>query len=161
MKTDTELKLKDAASQMKLAIKHSGDDDIFRSCINSFISTGRSVTFVMQKESKSLDILGEWYEEQMSHLKKCPIMKFFHDNRTHTIHKGVIKPTKKIIPVWDVKVNGIPQPGIKTVMIWKFDNIDKFMPGNSGNVFRLCELYYITLKWLVSKWLEKRKLIIG
>lgn len=49
--TETEMKLRDAATQMKLALEHMTDDEVVRSCVNSYISLARSVTFVMQRES--------------------------------------------------------------------------------------------------------------
>lgn len=47
--TAVQLKLQDAGTQMKLAIANSTDEAIFRSCINSYISLARSVTFVMEE----------------------------------------------------------------------------------------------------------------
>jgi hypothetical protein len=49
--TETQLKLRDAGTQMKLAIENNGNEDIFRSCINAYISAARSVAMVMEKES--------------------------------------------------------------------------------------------------------------
>jgi len=155
--TDTEFKLRDAASQMKLALKHTGDDDTLRSCINAFISHARSVTFIMQEESSGFPALEGWYKEQMSHIGELPIMKFFNEKRVHTIHKGVIKPTKHTTPVWDLKVNGIPKPGIGTMTFWQFEGVVNFMPNDSGGVFRLCEEYFKILRRLVTEWLKKRR----
>lgn len=155
--SDTVLKLRDAATQMKLALKHPEDDDVFRSCINSFISNARSVTFVMQKESSSTPGLTEWYEEQMENLKKLPLMKFFHENRNHTIHRGVVKPNKRTAEGSNIKVSGIPVPGTATVSYWLFEGIEKYRPKDSGNVLRLCEEYFSIIKWLVMEWLKKRK----
>ena len=94
--TDTELKFRDSAIQMKIAIGRTTDDETIRSCINAYISLARSVTFVMQKESSDYTELMAWYENQMAALKKLPIMNFFNAKRVHTIHKGVVKPTRSI-----------------------------------------------------------------
>jgi hypothetical protein len=155
--TDTELKLRDAATQMKLALQPGTDDETLRSCINAYLSHARSVTFVMQKESSDYPELMAWYDGQMSHLKELPIMKFFNEKRVHTIHKGVVKPIKHVTPVWDLKVNGVPQPGQGTMTFWQFDGVGDFIPGSSGGVFRLCEQYFMILRRLVIEWLKKRK----
>lgn len=155
--TDTELKLRDAAAQMKLSLKHTEDVDTLRSCINAYVSHARSVTFVMQKESSDNKELKDWYEYQMSGLKKLPLMKFFNETRTFSIHKGVVKPTKHTTECRNIVVNGIPQPGTGTVTFWQFEGITDFIPDDSGGVFRLCEEYFKILKWLVVSWLKKRK----
>lgn len=154
--TDTELKLRDAAAQMKLALKHTGDEETLRSCINAYISHARSVTFVMQKESSHPE-LKSWYEDQMSRLKESPVLNFFNDKRVHIIHKGVVKPQKHVAPIWDFKMNGVPQPGQGTMTFWQFEGVQDFIPGDSGGVFRLCEQYFVILRWLVTEWLKKRK----
>jgi hypothetical protein len=85
-------------------------------------------------------------------------MKFFNDKRTHSIHKGVVKPIKQEGPIWDYKVNGIPAPpGRRSIVFWRFDGVEDYMPGDSGGVFRLCEEYFKILRGLVAEWLGKRK----
>ena len=159
IQTETELKLRDAAIQMKLALD-AAEDDIFRSCVNSFISHARSVTFVMQTESASDPVLSEWYTKVMSVIKEMPIMKFFNEKRVHSIHKGVVKPNKTITPIKNFQVDGVLQIGTGSMSMWTFDDIQKFLPGDSGNVYRLCEQYYLILKWLVERWLKKKKELI-
>lgn len=155
--TETELKLRDAGIQMKLVLRDTTDDETFRSCINAYLSHARSVTFVMQKESGGNPELKAWYESQMARLKELPIMRFFNEKRTHTIHKGVVKPIKHETPVWDVKVNGAVLPGQGKMTFWQFDGVVEFIPGSSGGVFRLCEEYFKILRWLVMEWIKKRK----
>lgn len=155
--TDTQLKLRDAAIQMKIALSQTADDETIRSCINAYLSHARSVTFVMQRESSDHPQLIMWYESQMAHIKDLPIMKFFNHKRVHTIHKGVVKPIKHVAPIWDLKVNGILQPGEGSMTFWQFDGVDEFIPGRSGGMFRLCEEYYKILRWLVIEWLKKRE----
>jgi hypothetical protein len=101
--------------------------------------------------------LMEWYENQMSGLKELPIMKFFNKKRVHTIHKGVVKPMKQILPIEDLKINGILQAGQGAMVVWQFEDMENFIPGSSGNVFRLCEEYFRILRSLVEEWCKKRK----
>lgn len=90
--TETEIKLRDAAIQLQLAVDHINDEDYFRACINSFISFARSVTMVMEKESSKNPELLEWYKANTDVFANDPVMKFFNDQRVHTIHRGNVKP---------------------------------------------------------------------
>jgi hypothetical protein len=49
---------------MRLALKAPCDEEIVRSCINAFVSAGRSMTFVMQRESHDVPELKAWYEQR-------------------------------------------------------------------------------------------------
>ena len=154
--TQTELKLRDAATQMKLAIKNMDDENILRSCINSFISQARSVTLVMQKESAYSPGLKNWYKNKMEQLKQLPILKFFNDKRIHTIHIGNVEPSKVTATVLSVNYGEGAYPGDKLTM-WKFNDIERYIPGDSGGCFRLCEEYYKILRTLVNDWLCQKK----
>jgi hypothetical protein len=55
--TETKLKLRDADIQLNLANEHIGEADIFRSCINSYITIARSVTFILQKDTAPSQVL--------------------------------------------------------------------------------------------------------
>lgn len=155
--TETEVKLRDAATQMRLLLKNDTDEQIVRSCINSYISFGRSVTFLMQKESSYSPELLSWYKKQMKELQKLPIMRFFNEKRVHSIHRGVVKPNLKSAPIYNLKINGIPQPGSSFMFAWQFDDVKEYIPNDSGNMLRLCEEYFRILKSLVSSWLQRRK----
>lgn len=49
--------------QMKSKFKE-GKTEEFKHCINAFLSSARSVTFVMQKEFRKYKEFDEWYELQ-------------------------------------------------------------------------------------------------
>lgn len=148
---ETQLKLRDAGNQMKLALANWRDEDIFRSCLNSFISHARSVTFVMQKESSGNAELTQWYEKTMDELKQLPIMKFFHEQRTHIIHRGIVRPIFRAVPIKEVIVDGKTYTG-GTVTTWTFSDAHKYIPDSNGNVGKLCEQYFLILKELVHQW---------
>ena len=145
---------------MKLAIENIGNEDIVRSCINAYISAARSVTLVMEKESAADPDLLAWYKAQMAPLGQLPLMRFFNDRRVHTIHRGNVKPLSHTVPIRNLEVNGQKlNPGTGTMTVYVFDNFDEYMPGRSGNVFRLCEQYFVILKTLVHEWLNQKELI--
>jgi hypothetical protein len=186
---NTQLKLKDASTQMKIAIKNSTDEDVFRSCINAFISHARSVTFIMQKESSKNDELNKWYKNEQNRLEQLPLLEFFNKKRVYSIHRGVVSPTKDQVSVYDSKSSYLKFPGGKTleqwnctakikhirfvegdivtrvgnnIIAWFFDDIQDYIPGDSGNVLRLCEQYFGILKDLVYSWnLKRRELNLG
>ena len=102
--TQTEIKLSDAAVQMKLALEKSDSEAVFRSCINSFISSARSVTMVMEKESAPIPELKKWYKNEMEQLSQLPVMKFFKEQRTHSIHRASISPKTNSAPILILKL---------------------------------------------------------
>ncbi len=151
--TKTELKLIDAGNQMKIALEHTEDEDIFRSCINSFIALARSVTFVMQKESAYNKELTSWYKTQMQKLEQLPIMQFFHEKRTYTMHLGHIEPIHCSVPIKSIIIDGKEEPvsgGVLTY--WIFDDAKSTILNSNGNVLQLCEEYFLILKNLVRNW---------
>jgi len=154
--TETQIKLRDAATQMKLALKNNDNEDILRSCINSYISFARSVTFIMQKESAQYPQLLSWYEGKMEKLRQLPLLKFFNAQRVHSIHKGNISPIQQSTRIWDIQYGTKKMPGEGIMTVWLFDEIEQFIPGDSGNVFRLCEQYFLILKQLVHEWLQEK-----
>ncbi|MCO6432239.1 MAG: hypothetical protein J5J00_15400 [Deltaproteobacteria bacterium] len=182
MKTETELKIIDASTQIKLAMANRHDEGIFRSCLNSFISTARSITFVMESESSDPE-LKSWYKCQTAVLGATPLFKFFNQQRVYTVHKGVISPTKFAHPVTDASFQQVADEDgnlrwTGTVRIplgknlepisakpedrdyisyWLFDDVSEFLPAHSGNVDSLCKQYFQALKVLVKGWLGKRR----
>ena len=181
--TETVLKLRDAASQMKLAIAHINDEETFRSCINAFLSAARSVTMVLERECKPLEMT-DWYKRKTEILGKTPLFRFFNDQRVYSIHRGVVQPVRKEHEVisasfWyeqnetgkqtlaassEIRANHL---SINTrdiaafstdgmIWAWFFSEPQIHMPGDSGNVLRLCEDYYVCLKWFVEEWFRER-----
>lgn len=144
---------------MLLALEHSEDDPKVRSCVNSYISHMRSVTFVMQKESAQYPELLKWYNATMEKMKGAPLLKFFNEKRVHSIHRGVVKLEKTSTTIYNVVVNGVELPGSGTATSLQFNGIQEYMPHDSGNVFRLCEEYYKVMKWMVQEWLRQRRLL--
>lgn len=81
--SETQLKLRDAGIQMKLAVQNIGDDAIFRSCVNAFTAS-RSILEVMKDESLGDEQLLNWYDTQVLALKRLTCRAvFFSTERTH------------------------------------------------------------------------------
>jgi SEC-C motif len=63
--TETEIILRDAETQLRVAFRHAADPEILRSCVNGFIESARSVTFVMRREFGGRgELLRDWFEAQ-------------------------------------------------------------------------------------------------
>jgi hypothetical protein len=159
--TETELKLRDAENQLQLAMQNAADEDLVRSCINAFITFGRSVTMVMEGECHELPGLLDWYKSKTAGFKTSPevaIWAYFAENRTYTTHSGVIKPVEVIASVTGLEINGVPQPTSPnaSMSFIRFAN----PPGedwmDSGGIFRLCQSYLRLLRLFVTEWLARR-----
>ena len=196
VRTSTELKLDDAAAQMRLAIAHDQEDATFRSCINAYLATSRSVTMVMERESKDIDekarsdsSLLEWYKDHSKALGAAPFFRFFNERRVFTIHRGVVEPVMKSWPIENVRLRSITDENGKpftegqwdvlsdmspgdvgdvftlmpdgTMTAWVFDDFAEVWPHHSGNVLSLCEMHFLTLKWMVQEWLRRREIILA
>jgi hypothetical protein len=110
----------------------------------------------MQRESAEHPTLKEWYEERQKDLLVDPLMRFFNEKRTYSIHRGVITPKRSVLPIYNLKIGNVPQLGNATMTIIAFDGVKEYLPKSSGNMYRLCEEYYIKLKALVKEWLSIR-----
>lgn len=130
--TDTERKLRDAETQFRLAMQNHGDEETVRSCINAVISHGRSVTLVMQAESGATGLpLRAWYDRRMAELlasPRGPLLKFFNDQRVHTIHRGVVAPQQVTTRAMEFRVNGIPTNSEPTVTFYRFEGVRDYLP---------------------------------
>lgn len=159
--TETELKLRDAEIQFRLALENTGDEDVVRSCINSMITTARSVTMVMERESAIHDALLSWYKTRIVNLKESEhgvLLKYFNENRTYTIHKGVVTPARLTAQVTDFTKNGVPQPisPDATMIFYRFANPPGDKVDDSAGIFRLCRAYLDVMGALVAEWLVQR-----
>jgi hypothetical protein len=152
--TDTETKLADARIQLRLAEVHIREYDVVRSCINGFISSARSVTFTMQKESGGSDEFASWYTQKQADMQANPLLLFFDDQRTISIHQRSVEPNQRSVNIQRIEVAGRVVGTGGTITAYEFEGYRNLVPGDSGNVFRLCRQYYTYVERLVQEWLE-------
>jgi hypothetical protein len=155
--TDTETKLSYTKTQLALAMKHIDEYDVVRSCINAFISSARSVTFAMQKESGNSIKFATWYATKQSETKTNPMLRFFNEQRNISIHQRSVEPNQRTATIQQVEVAGRVVGIGGTVTAFEFVGYGTFVPGDSGNVFRICEQYFSYLESLVQEWLDLMK----
>jgi hypothetical protein len=125
------------------------DEDFFRSCINAFISAARSITMVMERESKKNPELWAWYKSQTERFAGDAVMQFFNEQRVLTIHRGNVKPKAQHIPLQN---KAVAEANHGTVSIWVFDNVNASVPDETGNVLRMCDDYLQSLERMVIEW---------
>lgn len=154
--TETQLKLRDAGIQMRLGMANTDNEDVFRSCINAFISSGTSILDVIKEESQGNSKLRRWSEAEIEKVKALGIVQFFGDQRDVTIHRETIKPKSYSTPV-SLVIDGKEMPEQVMMRVWIFENVGTYLPGDTGNVFRLCEQYFGILKSLVHGWLREKE----
>jgi hypothetical protein len=77
--TETESKLWDAASQIRLALEPDAADETVRSSVVAFIGNARTAARAMQEESGATVDLSHWYERQMGLVKDAPLVKLFNE----------------------------------------------------------------------------------
>jgi hypothetical protein len=85
--------------QMKLNVK---DQNAFKHNLGAFLSSARSVTFVLQKEYAEDERFQKWYSEKQEDMRKDKLLRFFLDKRDYVIHESPIEPKGKVfITVYD------------------------------------------------------------
>lgn len=151
--TETETKLVDARVQLELAETNGADFERVRSCINAFISSARSVTFAMQKESSGSKEFDAWYAAKQAEMKANPMLRFFHEQRTISIHERSVRPNQRTVPILHVSIGGRIVGTGGTVMTYEFNEYRDYVPEDNGNVFRISKQYYSYLEQLVEEWL--------
>src|SRR4051794_31573692 len=92
------------------------DDDAFVLALNNFISTARSVTFVLQTEGRRRDRerFDPWYAEKQVEMRGDPRMKWLHDARaaiqkqgdldTHSVARVSVMATDTDIHIAEIEV---------------------------------------------------------
>jgi len=100
MKSKTQLKLEEALFFLKKMEKNFNLDPDFDFYFNAFISSGRSVTFVMQKEYSKAHGFKEWYENRVLNEKENTLLKKISmDLRNTSIHLESLKTSIEYVVV--------------------------------------------------------------
>jgi hypothetical protein len=157
MKTETAIKLEDSQVQLRLVKKFIEDEETVRSCINSFVSLARSITFVMQAESGGIPALSDWYDEQMAQMCANPLLKFFNAKRVYSVHKGSIVLVKaQYAFLAPAQIAGCAYLAPPHITGWLFDDTEQFGVAPHTSAVYLCEQYVSLMAGLVQDWHIKR-----
>ena len=141
------------------------------------------------EKARSDSSLLDWYKIHSQALGSAPFFRFFNEQRVFTIHRGVVEPVKKSWPIENVRLRSITDENGKrstegqwdvlsdtspggvgdvftlmpdgTMTAWVFDDFAEVWPHHSGNVLSLCEMHFLTLKWMVQEWLRRREIIFA
>jgi hypothetical protein len=98
MKSKTQLKLQEALFFLEKMEEFYTVNPDFDYYFNAFISSGRSVTFVMQKEYSKIQGFEEWYENRVLNEKENTLLKKLSiDLRNTSIHLKSLTTTLEYI----------------------------------------------------------------
>lgn len=92
--SDTKIKLEESRYFLARTRENINNPEYFSFNLSAFLSSSRSVTWVMQKEFLGSNGFDKWYENkqrQMDHE-----FKFFKDERNVTVKERTIMPNKKV-----------------------------------------------------------------
>jgi len=80
----------------------------FECNLQAFISSSRSVTFIMQKEYSNKPDFEQWYRKKQDEMRGDQMLSFFNEARTTSIH---LKPLNlsTIARVRDMHIDRVPQ----------------------------------------------------
>lgn len=139
---------------------------IFIFNLDAFLSTSRSITFVLQKEFKSNPKFKCWYCKKQDEMRKDELMRFFTDMRDISIHEG--SPQTQVVTTIGVVDTGsgyesglsitkINADGTKEVVEFKLPDVKEkpiaettptthcnyyfFNERSDNDVAKLCEQY--------------------
>jgi len=172
MISNTRDKLNEAKYFLEHMKENLSDRDAFKYNLSAYLSSARSVTFIMQSEFDKVSGYKEWYSEEQSRMKEDDNMVFFNDKRAMTIHKQPVRPSAHInvgiteqVSIGEnfsyvithddgtVERGGsesvTPPPPAKTEItsewLWYFDEFPK------KDIVTLCEEHIVKLETLVAE----------
>jgi hypothetical protein len=94
--SDTQHKLEESKYFLDRTRENINSRKYFSFNLSAFLSSTRSVTWVMQKEFRHCNGFDKWYEDERTQMKKDPQCKFIVDKRDVTVHERTIMPNKKV-----------------------------------------------------------------
>jgi hypothetical protein len=62
------------------------DRAVFKFNLSAFLSSGRSVTWYLQKEYAHNSKFKEWYPKKQDEMEKDPVLQFFNEKRVAVVH---------------------------------------------------------------------------
>lgn len=60
----------------------------FQYVLNAFLSAGRSVTFLLEKENEDSDEFNEWYPEKREEMRESTLFEAMKEARNFAVHEG-------------------------------------------------------------------------
>jgi hypothetical protein len=94
--TDARHKVKEAEYFFEKMKKNIEDDKVFSFNLSAFLTSARSVTFLMQKEYQHVLGFQDWYADKRKLMQSDNDFEFFNDLRVATVHTKAIMPNKKV-----------------------------------------------------------------
>jgi hypothetical protein len=138
------------------------DPHLFQTNLDAFVETARNITFVMQKEFTPKTGFTEWYSKKREMMGKDPLITFFNNKRTISVHEkpietilsGTISLKRGYAIVGQKFESPNPEPEeYHSITATKYSrNFEDHPKGYSKKeVISLCEEYAIKLGLLVDE----------
>jgi len=181
--SNTQRKLEEAKYFFKRMLETYQIPFEFECNLQAFISSARSVTFVMQAEYSKKAHFDEWYEKKVEEMQTDELLDFFKQARTKSIHEESLTPgtiahikhiyIKSIPQGWGFAISGKGEPvwispkgervhafrfDSQVERVYLFDNPPKSFKGTELKDFSavaLCNIYLVYLSDLVKEVNEK------
>jgi len=159
--------------------KSALDTKVFIFNLDAFLSTSRSVTFVLQKEFSANPKFTAWYTKKQEEMRKDDLMKFFIEMRNVSIKEG--SPKTQSVTTLSLFDSGVATESVSITVIHPDGAKEEFAPAQpsipakqitnpppdiscqyfflqrtDNDVVHLCEKYLEKLFWLI---IEAKKLL--
>jgi hypothetical protein len=106
--SDAEKKLQEAKYFLKRMLETHKVPFEFECNLQAFISSARSVTFVLKTEYSEKTDFQKWYQEKQEEMKADEMLRFFNKARTTTIHRKPLN-VATISHIRNIYLNSIPE----------------------------------------------------
>jgi hypothetical protein len=84
---NTQSKLEDTRIALE-QMKNAQDSINFKFAFSAFLTSARSITYVLQKEYNNVEGFKEWYEIKQREMQEDRLLRFIHEARTEDFHEG-------------------------------------------------------------------------
>lgn len=159
---ETLKRIKETENLLSELKSSSHERENFRTKLNVFISSARTITLVMQKEGAPISGFNDWYELKQKEMKENELFKYFIDKRNTIQKEGSVRIMVKVSFqfVTDDKGEAIIDLGkerngqLETIdKKWNVKNAFKDRPDDDA--IDLCEKYLEELKKISFECIEK------
>jgi hypothetical protein len=94
--TDTRHKLEEAEYFLEGMKRNIENDKLFSFNLSAFVTSARSVSFIMQKQYSGHKKFSEWYKKEQNSFNCDNDFKFFNEMRVATVHTKALLPNKRV-----------------------------------------------------------------
>ena len=94
--SETHKRMQDTEILLNQSLGSANYPIVFRANFNAFISSARSITWVMQKEFNSKIGFSEWYEKKVAQMNEDGLFEFFKNLRNESVKEKTLVDKVKL-----------------------------------------------------------------